>query len=344
MVLGMLTLYLVWGSTYLGIAIAVATIPPFLMAGTRFLVAGSVLLAWSVAREGRTFRAPTRREVRDAAIVGTLLVGGGMGLVAVGEQTVPSGITALLIALMPAWVAVLGRVFLGERLPRLAVVGIVVGFVGIAILVGPTAMGATGALDPLGLALIMLSPVAWASGSLFASHRASLPRQALVNTGLQMACGGLVLATMGAVSGEFGRFQPAAVSSSSFAALAYLTVVGSLVAYTTYGWLLRFAPLPLVSTYAYVNPVVAVILGAVILGEAIDPRTVVAGAVIVAAVALIVTARGRMARPRAAVRPPAAEDTRAPDSATESVPLAPVPAASVPAATAASTVPGSSIS
>jgi drug/metabolite transporter (DMT)-like permease len=296
--MAMLVLYLVWGSTYLGIAIGVETIPPFLMAAVRFLTAGLILLGWSIAREGHSFVPPTPREWRDSAIVGALLLGGGMGMVAFGEQTVPSGITALLIAMMPVWIAILGRIFLGERLPRLAVVGIVVGFIGVAILIGPSALGGAGALDGVGLAAIMLSPIAWSSGSLFASHRASLPARPLVATGVQMLCGGVVLAAMSALTGELGRFDLAAVSRDSLLALVYLTVIGSLLAFTTYGWLIRVAPLPLVATYAYVNPIVAVILGAVVLGDAIDPRTVVAGTVIVVAVALIVTARGRMAGPR----------------------------------------------
>src|SRR6478736_9046403 len=191
---GMLVLYLVWGSTYLAISIAVETLPPFLMAAVRFSLAGLILLAWSVAREGRAFVVPSRREWRDSAIVGALLLGGGMGLVAFGEQTVPSGIAALLIAMMPVWVAILGGIFLGERLPRLAVLGIAVGFAGVAILVGPSALGGVGALEPIGLVACLLSPVAWATGSLFASHRASLPRPPLVATGLQMLLGGLVLA------------------------------------------------------------------------------------------------------------------------------------------------------
>src|SRR5580765_4129811 len=146
--LGMLVLYVVWGSTYLGIAIAVDTIPPFLMAAARFLLAGAILLAWSIAREGRSFVRPTRREWRDSAIVGALLLGGGNGLVAFGEQTVPSGIAALLVGLMPVWVAILGGIFLRDRLPRLAVIGIAVGFAGVAILVGPSAFGGGGSLDP----------------------------------------------------------------------------------------------------------------------------------------------------------------------------------------------------
>jgi drug/metabolite transporter (DMT)-like permease len=287
----------VWGSTYLGIAIAVDTIPPFLMAAARFLLAGAILLAWSIAREGRSFVRPSRREWRDSAIVGALLLGGGNGLVAFGEQTVPSGIAALLVGLMPVWVAILGGIFLGDRLPRLAVIGIAIGFAGVAILVGPSALGGSGSLDPVGLAACLLAPIAWAGGSLFASRRAALPSRPLVATGLQMVLGGLVLAVMAAFSGEFATFDPAAVSRDSLVAFAYLTVIGSILAFTVYGWMLRAAPLPLVATYAYVNPVVAVILGWLVLGEAIDPRTVLAGGVIIFAVALIVTARGRMKRP-----------------------------------------------
>jgi drug/metabolite transporter (DMT)-like permease len=297
--IGLLTLYLVWGSTYLAISYAVETIPPFLMAGVRFLSAGLLLVAWRVAREGRTFERPTRREWRDSAIVGALLIGGGMGMVAFGEQTVPSGITALLIAMMPVWVAVLGRLFLGERLPRLAIVGIVVGFVGVAILIGPSAFGGAGSLEAIGLAAILVSPIAWATGSLFASHRATLPRHSLMATGLQMVLGGGLLLAVGAVTGELGALRLDRITTVSLVALLYLTVIGSLVAYTTYGWMLRVAPLPLVSTYAYVNPVVAVVLGFLIAGETVDPRTIVAGGVIVFAVALIVTARGRMRAPRA---------------------------------------------
>lgn len=294
---GMFILYAVWGSTYLAIAVAVETFPPFVMAAIRFLVAGGVLFGWSILREGRSFGWPTRREWRDSAIVGALLLGGGMGMVAWGEQTIPSGIAALLIGTMPLWVAVLGGLFLGERLPRLAVAGIVVGFAGIVILVGPSAYGGVGAMDPAGLVALFISPLAWAIGSLFASHRARLPGRPLVSTGAQMLTGGAVLAAMGAISGEWQTFEPAAVSTDSLIAFVYLTVIGSLVAYSTYSWLLGVAPLTLISTYAYVNPIVAVILGALILQEPIDARTLIAGAVIVVAVALIVTSRGRLQRP-----------------------------------------------
>jgi drug/metabolite transporter (DMT)-like permease len=305
--LGLLVLYIVWGSTYLGIAVAVETIPPFLMAAIRFAMAGLVLLTWSVVRARGSFAMPSLHEWRDSAVVGALLLGGGMGMVAWGEQTIPSGIAALIIALMPVWVAIFGRLFFGERLPGVAIVGIIVGFVGVGILVGPTIVGETGALDPLGLAALLISPISWTAGSLYASHRATLPQQPLVATGLQMLCGAGVLSVMALLSGEPARFDPAAISRESLLALGYLTVIGSLLAFTVYGWLLRVAPLPWIATYAYVNPVVAVILGTAILNEPLDPRTLVAGAVIVGAVALIVTARSRMQAPRGATAagPPA---------------------------------------
>ncbi len=309
---GLLVLYVVWGSTYLGIAVAVESIPPFFMAAIRFGIAGLVLLAWMRLRGGTEFEVPTRREIRDSIVVGGMLLGGGMGLVAFGEQTIPSGLAAVLIAMLPVWVALIGRVFLGERLPRLAVVGIVVGFVGVAVLVGPTIGGEAGSLEPFGLAALILSPISWAAGSLFASHRARLPRQPLVATGLQMTAGAVILIGIGVLTGEPARFHPDAIQGDSLAALAYLTVVGSLFAFPVYGWLLRKAPLPLIATYAYVNPVVAVLLGAVILRESIEPRTLVAGAVIVGAVVLIVTARGRMRAPELQI-PPDERSSAAPD-------------------------------
>ena len=300
--LGLLILYTVWGSTYLGIAVAIETIPPFVMASLRFLAAGLFLLGWSIIREGRGFTWPTRRELRDSFVIGGLLLGGGMGMVAWGQQTVPSGITALMIALMPAWVAVLGRVFFRERLPRAAVVGIAIGLVGVAILVGPTGDPAT-TLDLAGVVALIISPICWTSGSLYSAHKATLPSRPLVATGAQMLAGSIVLAVMSVVSGEASQFRPNAISMESIAAFAYLTVIGSVLAFTAYGWLLRVAPLPLIATYAYVNPIVAVFLGTWLLHESLTPRTLVAGAVIVFAVALIITARGRMQAPVRGVVP-----------------------------------------
>jgi drug/metabolite transporter (DMT)-like permease len=301
---GLLVLYLVWGSTYLGIRIAVETIPPFLMAGLRFLLAGLVLLGWSVLRQARTFAWPTRREWRDTFIVGTLLLGAGMGLVAWGEQTVPSGIAALMIAVMPVWVAVLGRVFFAERLPRAAVVGVAIGLAGVAILVSPSG-NPSERLDLAGIGALVLSPICWSGGSLFSAHRAKLPARPLVATGGQMLAGATVLLAAAVVTGEPARLHVDAISGASIGAFAYLTVVGSLVAFTTYVLMLRVAPLPLIATYAYVNPIVAVFLGWVVLSEPLTPRTIVAGGVIVFAVALIITARGRMRQPTSEARIPA---------------------------------------
>ncbi len=314
---GLLTLYFVWGSTYIGIRLSVETIPPFLMAGLRFLAAGTAVLAWEVLATRRLRgdptvpdddrpRFPSRREWRDSTIVGGLLLFGGMGMVALGEKTVPAGIAAILIALLPVWVAVLGRLFFGERLPLAVIVGIVVGLVGVVILVAPIGTSGGGlAFDPLGIVCLLLSPLCWSSGSLYSSHRAVLPRRPLTATGLQMLCGGALLLLGSVLVGELRGFDPATVSTRSILGLVYLATIGSLVGFTTYVWLLRVAPLPKIATYAYVNPVVAFILAGIVLGEAIEPRTVVAGAVIVFAVALIVTARSRSGRE---VAPVAVED------------------------------------
>lgn len=292
---GIWVIYIVWGSTYLGIAVAVESIPPFVMGAIRFALAGSALLAWTILRERGAWSMPSRREVRDTTIVAALLLGGGMGLVAYGEQSVPSGLTALFIAMMPLWLAVFGRIFFDDRLPAMVVAGIGVGLVGVAILAWPGDASLEG-VEPLHLIAVIVSPMCWSIGSLFAARRAKLPDRPLVATGLQMALGSVVLLAMALAAGEVASFDPVAVTRESLVALVYLTIVGSLLAFTVFAWLLRVAPLTKVATYAYVNPIVAVILGAIVLDEPITPRTLVAGAVIVVAVALIVTARGRSAR------------------------------------------------
>jgi drug/metabolite transporter (DMT)-like permease len=292
---GIWVIYLVWGSTYLGIAVAVESIPPFVMAAIRFLLAGGILLAWTVLRHRRDWRAPTRRQVRDTAIVGALLLGGGMGMVAFGEQSVPSGITAVLIALMPLWLAVFGWVLLGDRLPRPVLAGIALGVVGVVVLAWPGDASLDG-VEPLHLLAVFVSPISWSLGTLFAARRARLPEEPLVATGLQMVLGSATLAVMALASGELATWDPGTTTTASIVAFAYLTVVGSLFAFTVFAWLLRVAPLPKVATYAYVNPIVAVILGTIVLGEPLTGRTLLAGAIIVASVALIVTARGRVAQ------------------------------------------------
>jgi len=293
---GMVVLWIVWGTTYLGIALVVDTIPPFLMAATRFALAGLILGVVAFIRQRGALERPTRRQVRDMFIVGAGLVAVGNAFVGVGEQTIPSGIAAVMVALMPAWVAFFGRVLFRDRLPKAAIAGIVIGIVGVAILAWP-AGGTDGSLDPRGLLALVLGPIGWSLGSLYAARKATPVRPSLLASSLQMLGGAAVAAVASVVTGELGRFQPSEVSSTSIAAFAYLTLVGSLVGYTTYGWLITVAPLTRVSTYTYVNPIVAVFLGSVLLSEPITPRTLVAAAVIVVAVALVVTARGRMPGP-----------------------------------------------
>jgi drug/metabolite transporter (DMT)-like permease len=290
---GIAILYVVWGSTYLGIRIAVETVPPFLLAGARFGLAGLIILAVALIRRRGHIPLPTRRQALDMTIIGAALMVGGMGMVALGEQTIPSGIAALLIAMLPLWVAVLGRIFFAEHLPRAAIAGVAIGLVGVGILVGPSGSAAD-AFNPGGILALIISPISWACGSLYSSHRAQLPKDPLVATGGQMLAGGTILLVLAAVSGEYAGFRLDAVSSESLMAFLYLTFIGSLIAFTAYVWLLKVAPLPLIATYAYVNPVVAVALGAIVLQEPITPRTLLAGAVIIFAVALIITARGRM--------------------------------------------------
>ena len=298
---GLIVLYLVWGSTYLGIKVAVETVPPFVMGFIRFVPAGILLAGVVALRNRRTIQRPSRRALADTLIVGALLLMGGMGLVAWAEQTIPSGIAALLIALMPMWLAIFGLVFLGERLPRAGVIGIAVGVVGVAILAWPTA--GVDDLDPAGLLALLVSPVCWALGAIYAARRAVLPAPALFASGLEMIAGGLVLLVASAVTGELATFDPAAVSTESWVGVLYLLLVGSLVGYTTFAWLVQVAPLPRVATYAYVNPVVAVILGAIVLQEPLSPRTWFASVVIIAAVVLIVTARARVQPAAASIEP-----------------------------------------
>ncbi len=298
----MATLYVVWGSTYLGIAIAIESIPPFLMLAIRFAIAGSLLLVLEILRGDLIRVRPTRRQVRDASIVGALLLGIGNGFVAFGQLTVASGVAALLIALMPVWLAVLGWIYFRDRLPRIVLAGIALGLAGVTLLVWPE-RGV--AFELLGITALLLSPIGWAHGSLFSARRADLPQRPLTSTAVQMLAGSVALCLEGVVTGELGRFHPEAITASSLWAMAYLIFIGSLLAFNAYAWLLRNAPLSLIGTYAYVNPVVAFGLGAAFLHEPITPRTILASTIIVVAVAMIVTARGRSAR---ALRSSAAVD------------------------------------
>jgi drug/metabolite transporter (DMT)-like permease len=300
--IGIVTLWAVWGSTYLAIRVAVGSLPPFLMAGMRFVAAGAVLVpaVWAFGRG--SVRLPNRREALDAAIVGAFLLIGGMGVVSWSETMVPSGIAALLVALMPMWLGIYARLLFGERMARGAVAGTIVGLVGVALLVGPT-LAAGGAEAP-GLIALLFSPMAWALGSLYAARRAVLPKPALMASGAEMLLGGLLLLAVAALTGEFAGFSPSSVTADAWLGLLYLITVGSLVGFVTFAWLVGVAPLARVTTYAYVNPMVAVILGAIILGEPLEPRTVLAAAVIIAGVVLIVSATRQPSRERGPVPMP----------------------------------------
>jgi drug/metabolite transporter (DMT)-like permease len=265
--------YIVWGSTYLAIAITVETIPPLLAVGTRFLAAGAIM-AVVVHRRGGTMRA-TPREVGSCAVIGCLLPGANAVLF-YAERNVPIGLTSLLVASVPLWVVVL-RLAARERLPVQALVGVGVGFVGVAVLARPSG-GATG----WGVGLCVLSAVMWATGSVL-SHRLPMPKDSLAATGWEMIAGGLVMLPFGLTS--IGSVSP---SVASILGWLYLVTIGSMVGYTAYTWLLANAPLSLVSTYAYVNPIVAIILGILFRNEHLDWQLVAGAVIVVAAVALVV--------------------------------------------------------
>jgi drug/metabolite transporter (DMT)-like permease len=299
------TIYVVWGSTYLGIMVAIETLPPLLMSAARFLLAGAILYGFAVRRGDTAGDRPSTRQWAAAAVVGAALLLVGNGGVALSEERIDSGIAALLVATIPLWIAVLDRVLNGRRLALPGVSGLVVGLGGVALLVGPTG---TDGIDVLGGVMALSAAFAWAWGSLYARD-ASLPSRPLVGAGMQMLAGGVLLAVAGVATGELGEVDPGAVSARSLLAVAYLLVVGSVIAYSAYVWLLKNAPTGLVSTYAYVNPVVAVALGAVFLAEPVTPRMLLAGLAIVAAVALIVTSQSapQRARRRAEARREAAK-------------------------------------
>jgi len=275
--------YIVWGSTYLAIRISVDTIPPLLAAGVRFVGAGLVLYGWLALRRGAAYVRVTAPEVIRAAAVGTALVGAN-GLVFVAEQTVPSGIAALVISSVPLWVVIM-RKLAGDRVSVAALAGVGVGFSGVAILLLPGETPSGG--SAFGFTLIVIASVSWATGT-FLSPRLVLPRNSFVSTAVQMMCGGMVMLVAGVLAGEHTRIDVSAFSTASVVAFAYLVVMGSLVAFSAYVWLLQTAPISKVSTYAYVNPVVATFLGWVILDEMVTVTTLVGAALVVTSVAVTV--------------------------------------------------------
>jgi drug/metabolite transporter (DMT)-like permease len=277
-------IYLIWGSTYLGIGFAVQSMPPHIMAGVRFIISGAILytfLRW------RGVPAPKRIHWRSALIIGVFLLGLGNGSIAWAETTVPTGLAALLTAIVPLWMVLLEWLRPNGVKPRASVfVGIGLGLVGMLLLVAPTLFGIDHPVNLIGVLILMTGTISWAIGSIY-SRQAPLPDSPLLLTGMEMLLGGVFLIGMSLVLGEWNRFSFAQVTTVSWLALAYLILIGSFLGFTAYVFLLQVTTPAKVSTYAYVNPVVAVFLGWSLNGEQITPLTLVASAVIVAGVATI---------------------------------------------------------
>jgi drug/metabolite transporter (DMT)-like permease len=287
--IALLALYIVWGSTYLAIRFAVETIPPFMHASLRFLISGAILYIW---RRAAGDPAPTLGNWKSTAVVGAALLLGGNGLVAWAEESVPSGIAALVVATSPFWLTLFESLRAGGTKPAWqAILGLVVGFGGVFLLIGPAEItGAAVSFDTFGTVLLLLASLFWSMGSIYA-RGADLPKSTLLSTGMQMLTGAAALFLVSLVRGELSGFNIGLVSPRSWAALAYLITFGSLIGFVAYGWLLQNAPISLVSTYAYVNPVVAVLLGSLLADEPLNGRILIAAAIIVGSVVLINSAR-----------------------------------------------------
>lgn len=304
--------YIIWGSTYLAIKYAIETLPPFLMAGCRFVFAGATLYLW--ARFVRKDAKPQLLHWRTGLIVGALLLLGGNGMVVWAERSITSSLAALLVAVEPLWIVLLNWARPGGERPNLKVaLGLIVGFFGVWLLVGgkvgattaaaaTTASGASahgGAAELFGAILVVVGAFSWAFGSLY-SLRAPAPESPLLGAGMQMLAGGALLLILGTLTGEWTSFNVANFSARSVVAFIYLFVFGSVVSFTAYSWLLHNVSPARASTYAYVNPVVAVILGWAIAGEAVSARTLTGAAVIIASVWLITSHRKKSDSPQRA--------------------------------------------
>lgn len=292
--LALVSVYLIWGSTYLAILEAIQTIPPLLMASSRFIVAGLLLMFWLLWR-GEPL--PSRRAWLAMAPIGLLMLAVGNGAVVWSERTVPSGLAALLVATVSFWTVLLEAVRPGGRRPTAGVWwGLAVGFVGLITLVGPGALSGHAPVKPFGASLLVLGSLAWAIGSLLSvetgKKQLCSPTMA---TALQMICGSAWLALAGTVRGEWSLLDLTTVSLRSALALFYLMIAGSLIAYTAYQWLLRHSSPAVATTYAYVNPVVAMFLGWLLVDEPFTPRIGIASLLIIGAVALIMRSRTRVA-------------------------------------------------
>jgi len=284
-------LYLIWGSTYLGILFAIQSIPPLLMAGSRFLIAGIILYAG--ARLSGVPPSP-RADWRTALIVGACLLLGGNGGVTLAEQYVPSGIAALLVATVPIYIALLSWLFgMSKRPSALTWVGLAGGFAGVGVLLGPALRFSTVSESPhawIGMTILLCSSLIWSAGSLYSRAAKNAPSPFLA-AGQQMLCGGALLLIAGIARGELQHFDPRAITTQSLVAFVYLILIGGIIGYVSYAWLLRYCDPAKVATYAYVNPIVAVLLGALFANETLSLRTLVAAGLIVGSVAVVIMAQ-----------------------------------------------------
>ena len=294
--IALFTVYIFWGGTYLFIHFAGETIPPFFMAGSRYLIAGAILYVW---RRLAGDPAPTRGQWLRAAAVGLLLLGGN-GLLSLAEQSVASGISSLIIGSVPLWMATMEALRPGGARPnRLGIIGLVIGFGGIALLVAPSLMGGKSINAPLpGVIILLFAAFFWSLGSIY-SRTAHLPESILLATGMEMLAGGVGLFLAGTFTGEWHLLVLANISARSWYAMIYLVLFGSMAGYTAYAWVLRAAPVALVSTYAYVNPLVAILLGSLFAQEPLTVHVLVSAAIIIGSVVLI-----NLSRRPAAPAPP----------------------------------------
>ena len=280
--------YIFWGSTYLAIKYAIETLPPFLMAGSRFLFAGSILFLW--ARLSKDYEAPKLEHWRTSFIVGTLLLLGGNGGVVLAQHFIPSSLAALLVATEPLWIVVLSWAWLKGSRPNWKVaLGLLLGFAGVWMLISGRATNGVQADSSgqwIGILAVIFGAFSWAAGSIY-GLRASVPKSSLLTAGMQMMAGSISLLLVGVVRGELSTFEPSAVSNNSLFGLAYLIIFGSLVGFTAYSWLLKNARPSMVATYAYVNPVIAVILGWLIAGESMTGQMLIGAGIVVGSVVLI---------------------------------------------------------
>ncbi|WP_394834606.1 EamA family transporter [Pendulispora rubella] len=284
----LITVWFLWGSTYLGIRAAVETIPPFTMAGARYGFAGAAMFAALGPKHARGENRLTWPQVRSSILIGALLLMGGNGLLSLSEKKLHSGLAALIVATVPAWMVIIHAALTKTRIPGPLLLALVLGTAGVAVLVG----GPGSAIDMGAAAIVLIASVFWAAGSVL-SRTVTLPKHPLVATSLQMLSGGVLLLILGTVRGELATFHIADVSTRSALAMVWLTLLGSMVAFSAYVYAIRTLPNDVVATYAYVNPIVAVALGAVLDGEPVTRNLLLGGAIIVGSVVLIVTDRAK---------------------------------------------------